>query len=80
VNNDQRAWEVEGRTGITIGGTPIETLSARMEDAVLNASDETVSASSALDLINVVFALLEELERVMGAAEYQRFLTELPDR
>ena len=68
------------RTGIMIEGTPIETLSARIEHAVLNASDESIPASAALDLINVGFALLEELESAMGAAEYERFLKELPDR
>ena len=36
VNNDGSDWEVEGRTGIMIGDMPIETLSARMEQAVLN--------------------------------------------
>ena len=68
------------RTGIMIGDTPIEKLSARMEHAVLNVSHESISASSALDLINVVFALLEELETTLGEAEYQKFLRELPDR
>lgn len=68
------------RTGIMIGDTPIETLSARMEHAVLNSSDESIPASSALDLINVVFALLEELENILGDADYQRFLRDLPDR
>ena len=68
------------RTGIMIGDTPIETLSARMEHAVLNVSGESIPASSALDLINVVFALLEELETALAETEYKRFLSELPDR
>jgi hypothetical protein len=67
-------------TGIIIGETPIETLSARMEHAVLHGPEVSIPASSALDLINVVFALLEELENVLGNADYQRFLGDLPNR
>jgi hypothetical protein len=68
------------RTGIMIGDTPIEILSPRMEHAVLSGPDESIAASSVLDLINVVFALLEELETALGDAEYKRLLRELPDR
>jgi hypothetical protein len=68
------------QTGIVIADTPIETLSARMEHSVLNAAHETIPDSSALDLINVVFALLEQLELVLGKSEYEKFLRELPDR
>ena len=62
------------RTGIVIGDTPIETLSARMEHSILNAAHDTIPDSSALDLINVVFALLEKLELVLGRSEYEKFL------
>jgi hypothetical protein len=65
---------------IVIGDTPIETLNARMEHSVLNAVLETIPDSSALDLINVVFALLEQLELVLGKNEYEKFLRELADR
>ena len=72
--------ERQMRTGIMIGDTPIETLSARMEHSVLNAAHETIPDSSALDLINVVFAVLERLELVLGKGEYEQFLRELSDR
>ena len=68
------------QTGIMIGDTPIERLSARMEHSVLNAGHETIPDSSALDLINVVFALLDQLERVLGTDEYEKFLRSLPNR
>jgi len=67
-------------TGIMINGTSLETLSAKMEDAVLRGPNVSIPDKEALDLINVIFALLEKLESVLGATEYEAFLKELPER
>jgi hypothetical protein len=67
-------------TGIIINGTSLESLSAKLEDAVLRGPSTTVSDKDALDLVNVVFALLEKLESVLGPTDYEAFLKDLPNR
>ena len=67
-------------TGIMIAGTSIETLSAQMQDAVFGRRDEGIPAIAALDLINVVFALLDELEEILRDADNRKFPEGLPNR
>jgi len=67
-------------SGITIDGKSLENLSAQIEHSVLQGLHKTIPDTEAMELINVIFGLLEELERILGRPAYEQLMKELPDR